>query len=220
MPRVTGEDRTTSAAIRRQPGGPAKGDRRRQAIVDAVEQLLQERSIAELSVEDIAAAAGISRSGFYFYFESKYAALGDALSDIADDMVRAADDFFGDTNRPPVEYVPDALRGVAELWHRHADLMVAIVDASHSDAGARAIWDDWRERFIVSIASSLQDERAAGRSTGGPAPEVLARALLAMNLGVLYDDASRRASDAEIEGTVEAMTRVWLATVWGIDSGS
>jgi TetR/AcrR family transcriptional regulator, ethionamide resistance regulator len=217
MSSVPDDPGSTAAPPRRQPGGPAKGDRRRQAIVDAVEQLLQEKTIAELSVENIAAAAGISRSGFYFYFESKYAALGDALSDVADAMSGAADDFFAGTERAPQEYVNDALGGVAALWRRHAPLMIAVVDAAHSDAGARALWDNWRRDFVLSIAERIEVERAAGRAPAdGGKPEELGRALLAMNLGLLDDDARRGASDAEAERTVAAMTTVWLSTVWGL----
>ena len=185
--------------------------------MDAVEQLLKGRTIAELSVEDIAAEAGISRSGFYFYFESKYAALADALSDVADAMERVADDFFGDTERAPRDYARDALAGVSRMWLGHGDLMVAVVDAAHSDSGARALWDDWRQRFIRGITQSIDEERAVGRApTNGVASEDLARALLAMNLGMFYDDARNGVSEAEAERTVDALTTVWLSAVWGM----
>jgi TetR/AcrR family transcriptional regulator, ethionamide resistance regulator len=213
---ATGDPSSAHAPLRRQPGGPAKGDRRRQAIVDAVENLLQTRTIGELSVEDIAAEAGISRSGFYFYFESKYAALADALSDVADAIERAADDFFGSTEREPRDYVHDALTGVTHMWRKHADLMVAVVDAAHSDSGARALWDDWRTRFVDGISRSFEDERRAGRAHANGVPtEDLARVLLAMNLGTLYDLARTRASDEEAERAVAALASVWLSAVWG-----
>lgn len=217
MSGISGDRPSAAAPLRRQPGGPAKGDRRRQAIVDAVEQLLRGRTIAQLSVEDIAAEAGISRSGFYFYFESKYAALAEALTDVADAIERAAGEFLDDTDRDPADYAAEALAGVARLWREHADLMVAIVDAAHSDAGARALWDAWRARFLEGIARAIRTERDAGRATlDGASPEELARALLTMNLGVFYDDARRGVSDAEAERSVAALTSVWLASVWGI----
>ena len=40
-----------------------------------VRDLLQERSFADLSVSTISERAGVARSGFYFYFDSKYAVL-------------------------------------------------------------------------------------------------------------------------------------------------
>jgi AcrR family transcriptional regulator len=202
--------------MRRPPGGPAKGDRRRQAIVAAVEHLLHERTIADLSVENIAAAAGISRSGFYFYFENKYAALGDALQDAADEMTRAADDFFTGSDGP-AEYFAREVADVASLWRRHTDLMVAIVDAAHSDQGARTLWEAWLERFITAISERIETDRASGKAPPGPpAPRDLARILMLMNQAVFDDLARRRAGDEERDRTVGALNRVWLASVWGI----
>jgi AcrR family transcriptional regulator len=59
----------------------SRGDRQRDAIVTAVRELLQERSFADLSVSTISERAGIARSGFYFYFDSKYAVLAVILAD-------------------------------------------------------------------------------------------------------------------------------------------
>lgn len=52
-----------------------RGDKQRQAILQAVRELLEERPFAELSVATISNRAGVARSGFYFYFDSKYSVL-------------------------------------------------------------------------------------------------------------------------------------------------
>ncbi|MFY9767921.1 MAG: helix-turn-helix domain-containing protein, partial [Mycobacterium sp.] len=49
------------------------GDDREQAILATAERLLEERSFAEISVDDLAKGAGLSRPTFYFYFKSKEA---------------------------------------------------------------------------------------------------------------------------------------------------
>ena len=59
----------------------SRGDRQREAIVTAVRELLEERSFADLSVSTISERAGVARSGFYFYFDSKYAVLAVILAD-------------------------------------------------------------------------------------------------------------------------------------------
>src|SRR6201994_3908804 len=51
------------------------GDDREQAILATAERLLQERPLADFSVDDLAKGAGISRPTFYFYFQSKNAVL-------------------------------------------------------------------------------------------------------------------------------------------------
>src|SRR5215217_6932226 len=70
----------------------SRGDRQRDAIVTAVRELLQERSFADLSVSTISERAGVARSGFYFYFDSKY----DVLAFIVKDALAELDDLTHD----------------------------------------------------------------------------------------------------------------------------
>src|SRR5690349_3276456 len=51
------------------------GDERERAILQTAERLLEERPLREISVDDLARGAGISRPTFYFYFASKEAVL-------------------------------------------------------------------------------------------------------------------------------------------------
>src|SRR6201987_4381549 len=51
------------------------GDDRELAILTTAERLLEERSFADISVDDLAKGAGLSRPTFYFYFPSKDAVL-------------------------------------------------------------------------------------------------------------------------------------------------
>lgn len=202
-------------ASRRPPGGPAKGDKRRQAIVDAVEELLKTKTIADLSVEIIAAEAGISRSGFYFYFESKYAALADALDTFNAKLIEAGGAFYtgeGD----PADFFHGVLLEVFDLWRAHGDLMVAIVDGTHSDPGLRAMWDAWIDSLVAGIAARIEEGRANGTIEPGPpdAPH-LARTLLTMNFSTFTDLCRRRELDGERELTIRALSHTWLRTLWG-----
>src|SRR5918994_7484786 len=82
----------------------ASGDDRERALLATAERLLEERPLTEISVDDLARGAGISRPTFYFYFASKEAVLlslfermieearanqGDALERVADDPASA-----------------------------------------------------------------------------------------------------------------------------------
>ncbi len=55
--------------------GPTKGDQRERALLDAARLVFREKSISQVTIDELAGAAGIARSGFYFYFESKQALL-------------------------------------------------------------------------------------------------------------------------------------------------
>jgi AcrR family transcriptional regulator len=54
---------------------PTKGDQREQALLDAAQVVLRQKPIGQVTIDELAGAAGIARSGFYFYFESKQALL-------------------------------------------------------------------------------------------------------------------------------------------------
>src|SRR4051794_41604829 len=64
----------------------ASGDDRERAILETAERLLEERPLSEISVDDLAKGAGISRPTFYFYFPSKDA----VVLTIIDRLVAAA----------------------------------------------------------------------------------------------------------------------------------
>ena len=49
----------------------AKDQKKYDLILDALQQLLRERSVQTISVSDIAQAAGIGKGSIYYYFPSK-----------------------------------------------------------------------------------------------------------------------------------------------------
>ncbi|NUP24760.1 MAG: helix-turn-helix transcriptional regulator, partial [Streptomyces sp.] len=86
------------------------GDDRERAILATAERLLGERPLSEISVDQLAKGAGISRPTFYFYFTSKEQVLlalfdrvveearsnrGDALQRLADDEEQGWRDAIG-----------------------------------------------------------------------------------------------------------------------------
>ncbi|MFL6157122.1 MAG: TetR/AcrR family transcriptional regulator, partial [Marmoricola sp.] len=51
--------------------GSNRGDARRDALLQAFDELLREQSLDQVNVADISERAGVTRSAFYFYFENK-----------------------------------------------------------------------------------------------------------------------------------------------------
>lgn len=56
-----------------------RGDHARAAILTALRALLERDPISEISVQAITRQAGVTRTAFYFYFDSKYSALAELL---------------------------------------------------------------------------------------------------------------------------------------------
>ena len=89
----------TRAARGRRSARPS-GDDREQAILATAERLLEERPFADISVDDLAKGAGLSRPTFYFYFTSKEAVLLSLLEPV---IARADAEFDGAVQRLPTD---------------------------------------------------------------------------------------------------------------------
>src|SRR6478609_8834338 len=84
------------AAAKPRPGANGRGrratrvsgDERERSILETAERLLEEKPLSEISVDDLAKGAGISRPTFYFYFPSRDA----VVLTIIDRLVAAAAD--------------------------------------------------------------------------------------------------------------------------------
>jgi len=82
------------------------------------EALLAARPLASIGVDEIAMAAGISRSSFYFYFASREALLR-ALGEQADhEVLTSAERWLNRTHEPPEEVITRALADNLALWRR------------------------------------------------------------------------------------------------------
>src|SRR5689334_12591062 len=74
--------------------GPRNGDLKEAAILDTAWELLAEKPLSLITIEDLASGAGISRSSFYFYFDSKEAVIVALSGRVADEIRDATSVFF------------------------------------------------------------------------------------------------------------------------------
>jgi TetR/AcrR family transcriptional regulator, ethionamide resistance regulator len=196
---------------------PTKGDRREQAILDGAYELLRETPLRAVSIDDLAKRAGLSRSSFYFYFESKWQVLFAMLGPVAEDVFTASRYIF---DRPvdmaPREAIEQAAAEVVAVWHRHGHILREIGDAVGAEPELRSQWESILGQFIEAAAAAIERDRAAGVAVGGPPARALATALMWMgerNLGLM----SMRSENAiRTEDVVETIATVWLRSVFGI----
>ncbi|HMZ16186.1 MAG TPA: helix-turn-helix domain-containing protein, partial [Mycobacterium sp.] len=142
---MTAEQETTEAPRRR-------GDRQRHAIVAAVRELLEEKPFAELSVSTISDRAGVARSGFYFYFDSKYAVLAHILGEVTHELEELTHDFAprGD-DETPAEFAKRMVGSAAAVYAHNDPVMSACTNARNSDAEIRDILDGYNDVIIDHI---------------------------------------------------------------------
>jgi AcrR family transcriptional regulator len=167
---------------RRDPNRADDRRARREALQEklmaaTVELLGEGKSFADLSIEAIAAAAGISRTTFYDYFGDKrelLLAFGDAL------LKDALDETDEWRPGPDHEQTRAELRPILKSFirvQRHP-VAIALVEATYYDPDVRHAWLSSQERHIARTVRLLEWERAAGRYQERTSPlEARARVL-------------------------------------------
>lgn len=202
--------RLSRASERRRPSA---ADDKRRAILAAVEELLQERPLEDISVSDIAAKASVGRSGFYFYFASKGAAVSAMLGEVFDLIVSGADALLGElrSSRAPAEVVRSVLEWTWRSWQSHQVLILAMLDARGLDAGVREQWDAWNDRFAVPVVAAIV--AGENKRTGRTEAEIheIVLALIGANERAFERLSRSGAGPAQIDRTLAALTALWSA---------
>jgi AcrR family transcriptional regulator len=192
----------------------SRGDRQRDAIVAAVRELLQERSFADLSVSTISERAGVARSGFYFYFDSKYAVLAVILADAGEELNQLTHDFARrEPGETPSECATRMVGAAAAVYATNDPIMHACALARNTDAQIREMMDDFADGIIDKIVRLVeQDADARPVSTDLPS---LVRTLAATTTMTLTHDSAFVGRGQDPARAFEIVERLWLYGLWG-----
>ncbi len=193
------------------------GDDRERAILATAEELLGRRALSDISVDDLARGAGISRPTFYFYFPSKDAVVLTLLDRVVEEarasrtaaLRRAGDDVRAGWR--------GALEAVRDTFAAHHALTAAGAALLASSEEVRALWSEVMEQFVAETAAAIDAERARGAAPPGPPARDLAVALNWMNERVIHVTASGQAPAVAEDDLLEVLLTVWLRTVYGSD---
>ncbi|MEU5784941.1 TetR/AcrR family transcriptional regulator [Micromonospora lupini] len=132
----------------------------RERILDALRELLRERTFDTLSVAEIIAAAGVSRASFYFYFAGKQAALAELVRRAVGAGHEAAQPWVQGTSGPH-EALRAGVDAGADLWLANAAVLRAIVESWASDPQLRELWLTQMGTFTDAAVTRIEAERRA-----------------------------------------------------------
>ena len=195
----------------------SRGDRQREAILNAVHELLREKPFSELSVSTISDRAGVARSGFYFYFDSKYSVLAQMLAEAMQELEELTHYFAPRGADESTAAFAKRMVGSAALVYVHNDpVMSACNSARSTDAEIREILDQQLGSVIDQIVKIVEDEAKAG--TAHPISDdvpTLVRTLAATTGSTLSGDTAFVGADRDIPRAVEVLERLWLYSLWG-----
>ena len=192
------------------------GDDRELAILETAERLLEERTLAEISVDDLAKGAGISRPTFYFYFPSKDAVLLTLLDRIIAEADERADAALG-----PMDAAVDpagvwrAISALFESFGGHRAVMLAGWAARPSNAEMRSMWSQFMQKWIDYTADSIQAERDRGAAPVTVPTRDLAIALNLMNERTMFAAHAAEKDSIARERLVDTLAHIWVSSIYG-----
>ncbi|MDX1889020.1 TetR/AcrR family transcriptional regulator [Mycolicibacterium sp. 050158] len=197
----------------------SRGDRQREAIVGAVRELLEAKPFADLSVSSISERAGVARSGFYFYFDSKYAVLAVIVSDALEELDKLTHDFAPrEPEETPSEFAKRMVGSAATVFASNDPVMRACTLAQNTDAQIREIMNDFEDGVIEKIVGLIKQDAGARPITDDlPA---LVRMLTATSAMTLSQDPGFVGRGTDPVRALEVLERLWLNALWGGGSTS
>jgi AcrR family transcriptional regulator len=184
------------------------------SVVRATEELLGEgESYPELSVEQIATRAGISRTAFYFYFRDKRDLLMRVTEGVAEQLWTRAEHWWSGDGDGAAE-LTEALASVFAIYRRYAPLLRAVVEAAAYDETTAIAWRALVARFVTATQVRIEREQAAGIVDPAlPAREV-AFGLCWMTERSAYELLVQEDDFAD-QAVVEGLLAIWLGAVYG-----
>ncbi|MBC7171734.1 MAG: TetR/AcrR family transcriptional regulator, partial [Polyangiaceae bacterium] len=173
---------------------------------------LETRSFREISIDDLARGAGLSRSSFYFYFPSKEAVLMTLLDRLVAQTDAAAQALI---DRDPARYLRDALEGYFMMFAAHRVVLLAGNEAATSLPEVRELWNGARESWVRVSASAIDAERKRGAAPAGLPARDLAYALIRMNEGVLLSTFAGEQPSLPANQVVDVLETIWRNSIYG-----
>jgi AcrR family transcriptional regulator len=193
--------------------GPRKGDLREQEILDATEQLLATTPFTQLTIDAIAAEAGLSRSALYFYFASKEAVLGALHERTYEEMARTTDPLTaGDA--PLGDAMHEAIAQVCRNWRTHR---YALRTFHETAMVSPEFGDPWRERLErhVTVLTGLieREQRDKRAAPGPPAARAIASSWFWMLENQFYELFRRDHTRREESELVDTLNALWFRVI-------
>ncbi|GAA3517120.1 TetR/AcrR family transcriptional regulator [Dietzia aurantiaca] len=189
-----------------------RGDRRREDILSALDERLKTTALDDISVADLTEAAGITRSAFYFYFDSKAAAVSMLLVVVNKEAGEAIDIIVGgegDFRRRVSAGLTRLIDRVLEVDHIYR----ALLTARTKHEPTREMWDAGRRYNAGPVADFIRAERAAGRAPDGADAQSLAEGLMQLNQQIL--ERMVYEPEAPRDQLLAITTDMWVRTVYG-----
>lgn len=191
------------------------GDDREAAILATAERLLETKKFADISVDDLAKGAGISRPTFYFYFPSKES----VLLSLLDPLIKRADTGFDNALESMPADPHRAIRRGIEIFFSsfgsHPATVRAGTEAINTSPEFRAFWSGLMQKWISLTAALISAERDRGAAPDTIPALDMATSLNLMNEQTMMSTLAAEQPAVPHDKVVDTLTHIWLNSIYG-----
>jgi TetR/AcrR family transcriptional regulator, ethionamide resistance regulator len=181
-------------------------------FVSVVEGLVENGvRYADLSVEAIITAGGISRSTFYVYFEDKGDLLVAMAEDVIGDLVADGSSWWELPVDATREDLHKALRVPIDTYRKHRTILGTVAETAAYDPRAREQQQNLIDQVVNALTTYISDAQHAGVTDTHLDAARTAQWLIWMIERGLYQLVGT-ADDAEVERQLDALTEI----VWRV----
>jgi AcrR family transcriptional regulator len=191
------------------------GDDRELAILETATRLLDERPLHEISVDDLARGAGISRPTFYFYFPSKDAVLMTLIERVVIEADSALEAVSEEAPKDLYAFWRAGINFFFEGFGADKGVSRAGYAARSTIPEAAELWSRFMQKWIDNTARIIEVERTRGKAPVTLPAQDLATALNLMNERVLIAAFSDERPAVPEDHVLDTLVHVWITTIYG-----
>jgi AcrR family transcriptional regulator len=176
--------------------------------------MLEDKPFNDVTVDELAREAGLSRTAFYFYYKDKNEVLGAVLEGVAGWAHGQAADWWSGEGAPDV-MIRETLANIGSIYQTHSGVLRAAVEVSAYDPEFLRVYKGLMDNFIAATQEHLHRELQAGRLRDGADPDRHAEVLIWMGERCQYVG---MLDGRPPEETARTLTDIWLHALYPDDA--
>lgn len=184
-------------------------------ILATAERLLGDKKFADISVDDLAKGAGLSRPTFYFYFPSKEAVLLALLEPLIAQADRGFDGAIESLPADPRRAFREGIRIFFTAFGSHSVVARAGTEALANSPDIRTIWSTFMQKWINQTAALIDYERRRGAAPDNIGALDLATSLNQMNERAMTATLVAEEGAVAQDRLVDTLAHIWLTSIYG-----
>jgi len=158
----------------------ARGQRTREALLEAARTVFERDGFLDARVTDIAEGAKVAHGTFYTYFDSKEAVFREVVTRAGDDMMRGAQPPADIHDHGVIARITEANRAFLDSYRANARIISLVEQVATFDEEMRELRRSSREHFVRRVERQIRKLRADGGVDVVVEPRYAAEALCSM----------------------------------------